>query len=91
MVKIRAAYDANKELLNGAEMNQMIREGYKAFITIAGGCLNPKNAEGRSIPVANEQLKDILRNNTQEVYINFIEDKEYSQDLNDSLAELLSE
>lgn len=91
MVKIRAAYSSEKELLSGAEMNQLIKDGYKAFVTIAGGCLNPKNAQGNCIPVANDELKAILRNNSQEVYINFIEDKSYSQELNDSLEALLAE
>ena len=91
MVRIKAVYSSEKELISGAEMAQLIKDGYKAFVTIAGGCLNPKNTQGKSIPVANDELKAILRNNSQEVYINFIEDKEYSQELNDSLEALLAE
>lgn len=86
MVKIKAAY-LQDEIINGAEMLTELQKGTKAFVNIKGGCINPLNEKGKVTPIGGKELKKLLKDNTGEVYVNFIPDIDYDQGLADFLAE----
>lgn len=86
MVQIKAAY-LQDEIINGAEMLTEFQKGTKAFVNVKGGCINPINEKGKPAPVGGEELKKLLKDNTGEVYVNFIPDIDYNQGLADFLAD----
>lgn len=85
MVQIKAAY-LQDEIIGGAEMLELLQNGTKAFVNIKGGCLNPTNDKGKVVPIGGDNLKQLLKDETGEVYINFIDDTNYGEALASFLA-----